>query len=127
MAYSLDFRLCVTRNIDNGMSWAEASRVFGISQETLRIWLKRFRNGQDLSDPARARYKPRKIDIHVLKRLIEATPDATLAELGHAFDCTPAAIHYRCVEAKITRKKRQHSIRSGTKKSGKSFSISLKT
>ena len=40
MAYSLDFRECVVRNIDNGMTWDNAVKVFSITRATIAKWYK---------------------------------------------------------------------------------------
>jgi transposase len=109
MSYSLDFRECVVFNVSGGMSWAEASRIFNISQETIRHWLGKLKDGQDLSDKPRRTYKHRKIDPQKLSRFIKSKPDATLKELAHEFDCCFQAIDYRCKSLKLTRKK-NHAV-----------------
>lgn len=105
MAYSVDFRLCVVQNVRGGMTWDNALKIFNISRDTLRRWLKKDRDGEDLSDAIRKPYKPRKIDPEKLEKLIEKQPDDTLSELAKHFDCWPQSIHKRCVKMGITRKK----------------------
>ena len=105
MSYSIDFRECVIKNISAGMTWSEASRIFKISQGTIQKWLNIFKETGEYRDAPRKQYKPQKIDSDKLQEAIKRSPDATLEELAHEFDCRLQAIDYRCRTLKITRKK----------------------
>ena len=105
MAYGADFRLCVVRNMESGMAWEEAERVFGVCRGTIGSWLRRYRKTGQVAGPPRKTYKPRKIDSQQLLKQIEETPDATLEELAEPFGCCHQAIDQRLRKLGITRKK----------------------
>lgn len=105
MSYSKDFRECVLRNIESGMSWDKACNVFSISRSSIYKWLNNYKNNGIFADAPRKSYKPRKIDPDLLRAAFEKTPDATLEELSIQFNCWPQSIHKRCVKLGITRKK----------------------
>lgn len=105
MSYSNDFRECVLRNIESGMSWDNACTVFSISRSSIYKWLKNYKNSGTYSDAPRKSYKPRKIDPALLIAAFEENPDATLEEISSQFNCWPQSIHKRCVKLGITRKK----------------------
>lgn len=120
MAYSVDFRQCVVRNISEGKSWEEVGEIFAISVDTIGRWVKMAKNGS-LADAPRKEYKPKKIDKSMLKAEIEKNPDATLEELAEKFNCWGQSIHKRLVKMGITRKKNYAVCRT---KRGKKASIS---
>lgn len=106
MVYSVDFRLCVVKNIsEKGMTWDKAMEVFSITRDTVRRWMKMYREDGNVGDAPRKPYKVRKIDGEKLEKIIEDQPDATLAEIAEHFDCWPQSIHKRFVKMGITRKK----------------------
>ena len=120
MSYSDDFRACVLRNIESGMSWDTACEVFSISRHSIHNWLKKYKNTGLFSDAPRKAYKPKKIDPALLKAAFDKDPDATLEEISIQFNCWPQSIHKRCVKLGITRKK-NNTIRRA--KRGKKASV----
>ena len=120
MAYSLDFRECVIRNINKGMTWEDATEVFSITSSSIANWLNNLNNHGSFADEPRKPYKARKIDPALLKAAIEKNPDATLEELAEQFGCWAQSIHKRCEKLGITRKK-NHALRG--KKRGKKATI----
>lgn len=114
MAYGQDFRCCVVENINSGMSWLDASRIFKISYDTIGRWLRKHRAGGELSDTPRKAYKKRKVDKELLVKMVEEHPDATLDELAQPFDVYPSTIDYHLRKLGITRKK-NHAL-SGAKR-----------
>ena len=114
MVYSVDFRLCVVKNIsEKGMTWDKAMEVFSITRDTVRRWMKMYREEGNVVDSPRRPYKVRKIDGEKLEKIIEDQPDATLAEIAEHFDCWPQSIHKRFVKMGITRKKNNALHREG--------------
>jgi transposase len=109
MLYSADFRLCVVRNIESGMSWEEARRIFSISPDTLRRWLRSYRESGTMEGAVRKPYPHRKVDKTQLLALLEAHPDATLEELAEPFGVAHSVIDYHLRKLGITRKK-NHAI-----------------
>jgi transposase len=110
MAYSVDFRECVIRNIEAGMSWRDAAKTFKVSTGSISKWLDNLSKTGCLIDAPRKEYKPKKIDSQRLLDKIEETPDATLEELSQSFSCSQNAIWKRLKKLGITRKK-NHPIR----------------
>ncbi len=52
-AYSKDLRLRVLDALDHGLPREEVSRLFGISRSTIKRWVKRRHQGEDL-EPKRS-------------------------------------------------------------------------
>lgn len=113
MAYSIDFRECVIKNITLGMSRDDAARIFFVSKKIIYKWYNNLKNNGNLDDLPRKTYKPKKIDPELLRAAIEKNPDATLEELGEQFGCWGQSIHKRCVKLGITRKKNHTVQRTG--------------
>ena len=105
MAYSSDFRLCVVRNINEGMDWSDAEKVFGVCRGTIGNWLRLYRQKGTVGDAPRKEYKPRKISSQQLIKRVEEVPDATLEELAEHFNCCHQAIDKRLRKLGITRKR----------------------
>lgn len=121
--YSMDLRERAVAACDTGAATqAEVAARFDIGISTLRNWLRLRRETGSLAPlpiggsettlgpPERA----------VLRRLVEATPDATLAALAHALtDETGVALSETTLwrevrRAGLTRKKRRSGPRSST-------------
>ncbi len=106
MAYSLDLRLraviCVE---EKKRKWDEVIDLFGICRDSLRRWLAEYRETGTLSEFEKKPYKSQKIEPEKLEDIIEKAPDATLEELAEHFKCHSSAIHYRCRQMGIKRKK----------------------
>jgi transposase len=47
-AYSKDLRLRVLGAVDRGFSYEEISNLFGVSRSTIKRWVKRRKEGEDL-------------------------------------------------------------------------------
>jgi transposase len=109
-SYSVDFRTCVLRNIDEGLPRLDVLRLFNISPATLTIWQRKRRETGDISPMKRGRYKTRKLDDTALISYIENNNDSTLAEIAEHFGVSTPAIIKRCKLLGITRKK-NHTVR----------------
>lgn len=113
-AYSVDLRERVLDALANGMSRAEVCRLFQVSEGSLKRWLRLQRAGQSLEarlPPGRpARITPAQQES--VQRLVEALPDATLAEYSsewnqlHDRPISQWTIGRAIRRAGITRKKR---------------------
>ena len=110
MAYSIDFRRCVLDNLESGMTWEEVVSVFKISRYTLSRWVKLRKAKGSLKDDQRTPYKMRKINVEVLRAMLERKPDATLKELAQEFNYWPSAIE-RCLKKLGITRKKNHSLR----------------
>lgn len=109
MSYSLDFRRNVVRNVESGMSWDEALKIFNISRYSLARWLNIYKLTGDVLDSPRGAYKAKKIPSNNLISILDSNPDLTLEELSNRFSCSKVAIWKRCKNLGITRKK-NHTV-----------------
>lgn len=110
MSYGSDFRLCVVRNIFSGMSWDEATRIFGVSRNSIGRWCQNFKATGAIDDRGRRPHKPRKVDKEQLVALIERDADATLCELAEHFKVAHSVVDYHLRKLGIMRKK-NHAVR----------------
>ena len=109
--YSLDLRQKVINAIElDGMRKSEASRVFGISRNTIDLWLKRKAATGSLAPQvnAKARRQPRITDWEGFRAFAEAHRYKTQAEMA---ECWPGAMSQRTISRALgvigwTRKKR---------------------
>lgn len=91
MSHSLETRSKAVSAIDSGnYSQKDICAIFDISLSSLRRWLSRKHNGEDLS-PRKSKLagRQRRIDadgLVTLKKAVEANPSITLAELSLLFE-----------------------------------------
>ena len=82
-AYSKDLRIKALAALDRGMPRKEAASTFGISLATLKRWLKRRREGEDLAPRPSPGRTPRILASQQQRRALwqqlEENDDATLA------------------------------------------------
>jgi len=104
-SYSVDFRMCVLRKLDEGMARAEVLDFFKISPATLTIWLRKRRQNGDIFPVKRGRYKTRKLDDSALLAYIKDNNDNTLAEIAEHFGVASSSVHERLKILGISRKK----------------------
>jgi transposase len=81
-AYSKDLRLGVLGAVERGMAREEASELFGVSRSTIKRWVKRRRQGEDL-EPKRSTGRKRRIlstaeEKRALWKQLEENDEATL-------------------------------------------------
>lgn len=87
MGYSLDLRQRVVGFVESGGGQSEAARLFGVTDRTVRYWLKR----EDLrASPAITR--KRKLDKEALRAHVRDVPDALLKERAAHFGVSTVAI-----------------------------------
>jgi transposase len=82
-AYSKDLRLRVLDAVDRGLSREELSELFGVSGSTIKRWVRRRREGEDL-EPKRSTGRKRRIlstaeEKRALWEQLEENDEATLA------------------------------------------------
>lgn len=118
-AYSLDLRKKVMSFITSGGGKREASKIFGIGEDTIYRWMRREKAG-DLSAKKRIDF-PRKVDPEELRCYVSAHPDHTLKEIGTALHLGHQTVWTWLRRLDITRKKRPRSIKSGTKINAKTL------
>ena len=121
MRYGIDLRKKVIAFLENGGTYREAARVFGITMYTISEWKKLLKETGSLE------YKKRqntfkKIDPARLSRYVEDHPDAYLKEIAEEFNCSAPAIFMALKKLKITLKKRSKLIEKEMNKKGKNLS-----
>lgn len=81
-AYSKDLRLRVLDAVDRGLPRREVSKLFGVSLSTIKRWVKRRKEGEDL-EPKPSTGRKRRIlasteEKHALWEQLEENDEATL-------------------------------------------------
>ena len=81
-AYSKDLRLRVLHAVDRGLAREKISELFGVSRSTVKRWVKRRREGEDL-EPKRSTGRKRRIlatteEKRVLWEQLQENDEATL-------------------------------------------------
>ena len=84
-AYSLDLREKIIEAYSNGKgSQRKLSETFGVTRSFIQKLFKRYRENGSIAAKVRTQQTPTKLsvpELEVLRELVEAQPDATLAEL----------------------------------------------
>ena len=118
-AYSIDLRERVLKSLEKH-THKVVSELFGVSTRTIYRWSKQKKETGSL-EPLKREFAYKKIDYEKLKKYTEEHPDQFLSEIAEHFSVTLQAIFYAFKKLKITRKKRQVSIKKGKKKKEKLF------
>lgn len=113
-AYSVDLRERVVEAIERGMRLSEAVTTFAVSEGSIKRWRKLRREGRSLVPRRRPGQQPIIKPTHdaVVRRFVEATPDATLQEYAdqwneiHDQPLSRWTIGRAIRRLKLTRKKR---------------------
>lgn len=99
MTYSIDLRQRVVAYAQSGVSQVEAAQVFGVTDRTLRHWLKR----EDLT-PKQHGPRRRKLDKEALRAHVRDYPDALLRERAAHFGVCVNAIWVALKQMQIGKK-----------------------
>ena len=118
MAYSYDLRKKALDYIEKGGKQSEASRIFGVTAQTLCNWALRKKKNR-LSPNKYKNRAPYKIDEKSLRRHVKKYPDAYLREIAQFFGSSIPAVFYACKRFRITLKKRLRSTRKEINKKEK--------
>ena len=111
MAYTVDYRKRVVGYRQEGHTLEETHETFKVAINTIRSWTKKLTEEGTLEKKPVQR-QPRKIAPERLKAYVAAHPDAYLKEIAAEFKCCETAVTYALRRLKITRKKRQLTIRN---------------
>jgi transposase len=103
MSYNEKYRKKAIEYHEKGHSIRLTAETFGISANTLGVWLKKYRESGDLGRKYRA-YKPAINEEELLKYLKE-NPDAYQKEIGEHFGRDQSVVCRTLKRLKITRKK----------------------
>ena len=119
MAHSSEFRAKAIAFKEDGHTFFEVTKVFGISSSTFYKWKKiKKATGEYKPDKPKATRK-RKVSPEKLKEILEEKPDMYLHEIAEEFGCTKQAVYSALKRSKITRKKKLLLIRKNQRKKEK--------
>lgn len=111
MAYPEKLRIAALKYLNQGNSYAQTARTFGVGTNTLCQWKRKLRRDGTLKDkPPRRPWK--KIDPKALEAYVKAHPDKMLKEYADHFGVAQSSMHYALKTLGFTRKKRQNSTKS---------------
>jgi transposase len=115
-AYPMALRVRVIEDYDAGMSSEAVAEKYKVSSAWVRRLKQQQRERGDLTPRTGGGARTIKIDRQKLAALVEAQPDATLAELRERLGvaCSIAGIHKALRELKLTFKKSRSTPRSRT-------------
>ena len=102
-AYSLDLREKVIAFINQGGSKRQASKIFGVGEDTIYRWIRREKQGK-LAPKKRVKY-PQKVDCEELLCYVKEPPDHTLKEIAIALKLGIKTVWKWLKRLNITRKK----------------------
>jgi len=123
MAYDEKFRQKAVEYKDNGHSFKQLKKVFGISHTAYYEWKKNKEDtGFYVAPKTQKTTRKRKVDPEKLKEIINENPDLFLWEIAEKFNCSAVAVHKRCEKLNITFKKRRSRIQKNQNKQGQSIS-----
>lgn len=117
MAYDEKFREKAVEYKEDGHTFVELKKVFGITSRSYYEWKhNKEQSGFYVLPKEGKATRKRKIDPVELARVIEETPDLFLREIAEKFDCAVSSVHERLETLKITHKKRHSLIQKNPKK-----------
>ncbi len=115
MSKSKDLREAAIAYHEAGHTIAETAEIFQVAKCTISEWKKRKKETGNLNNKPLSR-KFKKIDPEKLKTYVKNHPDATQQEMADEFGCCNQAIRKELKRNKITRKKRQPTIKNRIQK-----------
>ena len=118
--YSLDLRERVIKALSSN-SQKKVAEMFSISIETVKRWIKVYKQTNSIEPKTPTATRPKKINYEKVKEYIEANPDKTLKEVGDKFNIHLTAVFYIYKRLGITYKKKTSNILKEMKNKGKSF------
>ena len=117
MAYDEEFRGKAIEYKDDGHTFVQLKKIFGVTSRSYYRWKdNKEQSGFYVLPKEGKATRKRKIDPVELAKIIEETPDLFLKEIAEKFDCAISSVHERLETLKITRKKRHLRIQKNPKK-----------
>jgi len=115
MSYSKDLRKSVINYvIEKNNSMRNASQIFGVHYNTVKDWVKRFKENDELSPKPIPGKQPVKIDLSTLEQEILEHPDRFQHEHAQTFGVTQSAISKALSKLGITFKKKPFAMKNKT-------------
>lgn len=103
MRYDKKFREKTIEYYEKGHTYKETSNIFGISTNTLSLWLKQKRETGSLE--RKYRFYESKIGEEDLNKYLKENSSAYQSEMAKYFNCDTSTVCRRLKRLKITRKK----------------------
>jgi transposase len=119
MAHSSEYRAKAIAFKEDGHTFSELAKVFGVSCSTYYRW-KEIKKATGIYKPDRPKSsRHRKISSGELKRILEEKPDSYLHEIAEEFGCTKQSVHSAIRRNKFTRKKKLLLTRKNLERRGR--------
>jgi len=115
MAYDERYRKRAVEYRLEGNTIEKTAKTFKIGESALKSWVRRYKESGEIKNKQLNRTH-KKIDPKELELFVENHPDAYLAEMAEAFNCTEAAIRKALKRLNITRKKRPNATKNNPPK-----------
>ena len=106
MAYEEKFRQRAVEFKDDGHTFAEVEKVFGIDSNRYYAWKKIFAAAGKYVLSTKKHDRKRKIDKEELSKIVDKNPDILEKELAEIFKCSQPAVSKRLKKLNKTNKKR---------------------
>lgn len=91
LPYDAMFRERAVRAYEAGdRSAADVARIFGVAHRTLQRWIAQYRATGTVAPRAPGGGRRSHVDLSLLRRLLQATPDATCGELTQVYNARVA-------------------------------------
>lgn len=107
--YSLDLRERVVTQIDNGMEFKEAAKIFNLGLSTVKRWFIRYKAGLDLKPISNYHkgHSHKLQDDEILHKIVREYPDKTSREYAQIIgDISPRTVRKKLKLLGYSRKKR---------------------
>jgi transposase len=106
MSYSMDLRERVINWVRSGTSRLSASQVFEVHYQTVKAWLKTYKDTGKYAVTPRERSKPGKVNLEVLRQEVSASPESFQSELACRVGVSQSTISRTLAKLGITHKKK---------------------
>ncbi len=111
MSYSVDLRVRVINWVLNGKSRRSASKVFEVHYNTVKVWVKKYKETGECIPQTRTPSTPRKLNLEALRQDVQSAPDSFQSERASRFGVTQSTISKALVKMGLIRKKKRFSTR----------------
>lgn len=117
--YDARFRMAAVKGVlEKGFTIRKISEIFKVHYQTLRKWIKQYKETGEVVSTKVIKRKPYKLDWELLKQDVEKYPDLYLSERAEKLGVSIYAIWYALKKMGIKHKKRVLPIKSVMKKKG---------
>ncbi len=111
MSYSVDLRVRVINWVLSGKSRRTASKVFEVHYNTVKVWVKKYKETGECIPQTRAPSVPHKLDLEALRQDVQTAPDSFQSERASRFGVTQSTISKALAKMGLIRKKKRYTTR----------------